>query len=175
MKTILTTIEMELAIAGFFGIRQNIIVPNISWGLLKYECDVLIITKSACGIEVEIKRSKSDMQADFKKRHKHDDPRIREFYYCFPFDIYESCKDLVPEEAGILVVYQSIYHNYAKEEKKPVIRKNWRKLTKEEIYTAARLGSMRIWNLKNTIINLKKDKKKAKKSIAKNSNQQILI
>jgi len=38
--------EMELAVANFFGINSNIIVPNISWGVKIHECDLFIIKKS---------------------------------------------------------------------------------------------------------------------------------
>lgn len=53
-----TAKEIEIAIARYFGIRQNAIVPNVSWGLgFPYECDLLILRDSGFAIEIEIKIS----------------------------------------------------------------------------------------------------------------------
>jgi len=159
-KKPITTIEMELAIAKYFGIRQHIIVPNISWGLPgMHECDLFIIKKSGVAVEVEIKRSKSDFLADFNKGHNHVDRqhRITEFYYAMPEDLYEKCKDLIPEGAGIITCER--YTNYKKEEvvvahtkRQPKRIKGSRSLTAEEQFKIARLGTMRIWTLKQKLI-----------------------
>lgn len=155
----ITTSEMEVAIAKMFGIRQHIIVPNISWGLSgMHECDMFVITKAGCAKEVEIKRSKSDFLADFKKGHNHVDKqnRITEFYYAFPSDIYEKCKDQIPENAGVIVCYRhknyrgvEIITAHIKREAKRI--KNSRKLTPEEQLKVAHLGCMRIFNLKEKL------------------------
>lgn len=150
---------MELAIAKYFGIRKHIIVPNISWGFGMHECDLFLIKKTGVAVEVEIKRSKSDLLADFKKRHNHEDRqnRITELYYALPEELYESCKDLIPVNAGIIVCYR--YTNYKKEltiqattKRTPKRIKGARKLTTEEQLKVARLGCMRIWTLKQKII-----------------------
>lgn len=48
--------QIELAIAQMFGIRNNIIVPNVSWGFFDtHEADLVIINKSNYLTEVEIK------------------------------------------------------------------------------------------------------------------------
>lgn len=150
---------MELAIAKHFGFRNNIIVPNISWGFGMHECDLFLIKKSGVAVEIEIKRSKSDFLADFKKGHNHKDGqnRITEFYYAFPENLYESCKDLVPENVGIIVCYR--YVNYKNEncvsatiKRRPKRIKGARKLTLEEQLKVARLGTLRIWSLKEKII-----------------------
>lgn len=156
----ITTIEMELAIAKYFGIRKHIIVPNISWGFGMHECDLFLIKKTGVAVEVEIKISKSDFLADFKKRHNHDDSknRITEFYYAFPLELYDKCKDLVPENAGILVC-EKHYSSYRNEDvitviikRKPKRINGARKLTIAEQLKIARLGCMRIWTLKQKII-----------------------
>jgi len=153
---------MEVAISKLFGIRQHIIVPNLSWGLTgMHECDLFLIKKSGVAVEVEIKRSKSDFLADFKKRHNHKDRynRITEFYYAFPEDIYEKCKDLnmIPEHAGIITCER--WTDYKKQDRvsahikrQPKRIKGARKLTEEEQLKVARLGTMRIWTLKEKII-----------------------
>jgi len=103
--TVITTVEMELAITKLFNYRRYIIVPNLSWGFVSHECDMFLIKKSGYAVEVEIKRSVSDFRADFKKGHNHKERnnKITEFYYAFPESIYEKCKDSVPEHAGIIV------------------------------------------------------------------------
>jgi hypothetical protein len=156
----ITTIEMEVAIAKMFGIRQHIIVPNLSWGLIgMHECDLFLIKKSGVAVEVEIKRSKSDFLADFKKGHDHKDRlhRITEFYYAFPENLVEKCIDLVPEHAGVIVCQRWV--DYKKQQKvsahikkQPKRIKGARKLTEEEQLKVARLGTMRIWTLKEKII-----------------------
>jgi hypothetical protein len=61
-----TAKEIELRIAYYFGNRSHIIVPNVSWGLMMYECDLLVMPKSGHLYEVEIKVSKGDLIADKK-------------------------------------------------------------------------------------------------------------
>ena len=167
VKKLISTVEMEVAIAKYFGVRQNIIVPNISWGFAMHECDLFIVKKSGLTTEVEIKRSKSDLLADFNKRHNHVDRqnRISELYYALPIELYEGCKDLVPENAGILTcekyhVGHGKWRVSVRTQKEPVKIKGARKLTDEEKLKVATLGTMRIWSLKEKIIKLQNDKSK---------------
>lgn len=159
------TIEIEVAIAQYFGVRKNIIVPNISWGFLSHEADLFIIKRSGIAVEVEIKISKADLLADFKKKHNHGDKqnRISEFYYAMPKDLYLKCKDLIPEYAGILTCER--YLDYKKREqistrteRQPIKIKGARKLTMEEQFKIAQLGCMRIFTLKDKIIKLQNEK-----------------
>jgi len=156
------TIEIEVALAKYYGIRTHIIVPNISWGFAwMHECDMFIISRAGIATEVEIKISKSDLLADFKKGHDHKDGqgRITYFYYAMPETLYEKCKDLIPEEAGILTCNRGDWEGasvYVKEKRKPIKRKNSRKLTLEEQFKIAKLGCLRIFPLKSKIITLQK-------------------
>jgi len=160
----ITTLEIEVKLASYFNYRKNIIVPNISWGMNLHECDLLIIRKSGYGIEVEIKISKSDLKADAKKGHNHNDRanRISELYFAIP-DYIQDCIEYIPERAGILILTK--YDNYitCNELRKPQINKNRRKFTDKEILKIAHLGTMRIWNLKRTIQNIKKNKTRQSK------------
>ena len=158
----LSTLEMEVAIAKYFNIRLHIIVPRLSWGFdWIHECDMFLIKRNGYAFEVEIKRSKSDLLADFKKGHNHIDKknRIKELYFAIPRSLYDSCKDIIPKDAGILTcekwlhddgrVIVSVWTN-----RHPKINKMARKLTTEEQLKIARLGTMRIWSLKEKIIKL---------------------
>lgn len=154
---------MEFAIAKYFNYRLNIIVPNISWGFNIHECDIFLIRKSGYVIEIEIKRSIADLKKDFEKKHNHIDKknRIAEFYYAIPEELYEKAKDLIPENAGIIVIFKytgSKNREFlaAATRKKAIRIKNARKLTKEEQFRIAVLGTMRIWKLKDKIIKIGK-------------------
>jgi len=69
--TNIKTIDIELAILKKFKYQQNYIVPNITnqMNLLRFECDMLVISKSGFATGFEIKVSKSDLKADLKKKH----------------------------------------------------------------------------------------------------------
>jgi len=158
-EKLITTIEMEEAISRYFGIRTNIIVPNISWGLPgMHECDVFIVKKSGYVIEVEIKRSKADLLADFKKKHDHSDIRIKEFFYALPENLLKTCTEYIPEHAGIISCSRSKWKTrnsvYASVIRDCKPSKDARKLTQEEQFKVAKLGCMRIWSLKSKLIKL---------------------
>jgi len=150
-----TTAEMEVAIAKYFGIRKHIVVPNVSWGFFNHECDLFFIRTSGYGFEVEIKRSKSDMLADFKKKHGHKDRqnRIVQLYYAFPEELLSKVEDLVPEECGIITVSRSEWNNkaYASMRRDAKRKKGAKQLTQKEQLKIARLGTLRIWTLKEKL------------------------
>ena len=154
----ITTIEMEIAIAKMFGIRRNIIVPNISWGLGIHECDLLVLRSSGYAVEVEIKKTYADFKKDFEKRHGHVDyhNRIVEFYYAFPEELYEKCKDLVPENAGVILCksrydYKKRFNPKAYVKKKAKRKSKAKPMTEKEQQQIVRLGALRIWTLKERI------------------------
>ena len=175
------TIDIEVAIAKYYGVRQHIIVPNISWGFhWMHECDMFIVTKAGIATEVEIKISKADLLKDFNKGHNHKDRagRITYFYYAMPETLYEKVKDLIPPEAGILTCERGSWEGasaYIREKRKPEKRKDTRKLTPEEQLKIAWLGTMRIWSLKEKIIKLQNDgtTKKVRKPSQRKSKAKI--
>lgn len=150
---------MEISISKLYGIRQNIIVPNLSWGFLSHEADLFIIKRSGFTTEIEIKRSLQDMKAEKNKKHNHEDKknRINEFYYAFPIELLEKCIQFVPDGVGIITCHKSndnSFRPYARFVRKAVKIKNSRKLTIEEQFTIARLGCLRIIPLKEKIVKL---------------------
>lgn len=149
----MTSQHVELAVAVHFDYIQNIIVPNIYWGMgLLYEADVVVLRPSDYGIEVEIKVSSSDIKADLKKEHQHDSSLFKELWFAVPADL--AGHPDIPEHAGIL----SIGDKYASGirrvtvTRKPVRNKYAQKWTVEQRLKLLRLASMRTWSLKQTIL-----------------------
>jgi hypothetical protein len=159
----MTLIEMELSISTMFDVRKCLIVPNVSYGFKIHEIDLLVVRNSGYAIEVEIKRTIQDLKKDFTKKHNHVDKknRICELYYAIPLELLEKSLPLIPENAGIITC--NLYKDYKKRliPKAKIYRKAKRipnvvPLTKDERYNIARLGVMRVWNLKkklNKILN----------------------
>lgn len=106
-------VDIEVAIMTEFDFRQNLIVPNISnqMGLVAFETDMLVLTKSGYAHGFEIKVSKSDLKADFKKRHhvnfnleKNGKVGLERFYakfkyfsYAVPEQLKDCALELVPD------------------------------------------------------------------------------
>lgn len=161
MKDKITTIEIEGRVANYFGVRQCIIVPNISWGAGIHECDLLIVRKSGAAIEVEIKVSRSDLKKDLDKPHHHNDKRVKELYFAIP-DYLKNCIEFIPEHAGILLISRNTRWGYdgllCEKLRDPTPNKGHTKFTPDEVLNIARLGTMRIWALKRKIINKKRTK-----------------
>lgn len=144
----LTTPEIELALANHLNIRTNIIVPNIHWGLLPYEVDLLVLSSKGYATEIEIKVSVSDLKADKLKKHDHSSNLIKRLFFAMP-DCLEKHITHVPAKAGILLVD---YYGRVKEIRKPKINTAARKLTDKEIHQVLRLGNMRTWNLRKKLV-----------------------
>jgi hypothetical protein len=145
--------DIEIAIARYFNPRQNLIVPNISWGMGLHECDILIASAKGYLTEIEIKISAADLKKDAMKRHGHYDRmgRIKKLYFTMPKKMTHLC-EYVPERAGILSYYVDDTGNSHIREIRPArANAKARPLNDKEMYEMARLGSMRIWGLKRKI------------------------
>lgn len=157
MDTNLTIHEIEeLIIFKEGGVRKNLCVPNVSWGLnIDYEADLLIITKSGYCTEYEIKRSYSDFLADMKKNEcAHKAPWVYKFFYVIPLGIKDKALKYFEYkgiEAPAIICYS--------EDKKLSYcggisyAKGGRKMFLEEILKVARLGTLRYWNFRNRVGN----------------------
>jgi len=101
----ITSLDIEIAVAKHFGWRQNVIVPNVHWGLgLHYEADLVVLRPSGWAIEIEIKISAADIRADLKKLRQHNSPLFRELYFAVPECLTENPN--IPAHAGILSVWE---------------------------------------------------------------------
>lgn len=96
VATQLTVKDIQMALRdAMFDQRNDLVCPNVSWGLLPYEADLLGINKSGQCTEIEIKRSFEDFKKDFEKHHKHDAQQITYFYYAVPVSIVDKCTDYI--------------------------------------------------------------------------------
>ena len=149
-------IQTMLANSPMFCNQGNIIVPNVSFGLLNHEADLIVISKSGYLSEIEIKRSWSDFKADFKKPHSHQDERVHRFYFAVPASIEERVVGYIRSNKialdGVIVYFEDKTHKIIPGSKMGVYFSGGRKLFIEEMLTAARLGCLRLWRENNLYI-----------------------
>jgi hypothetical protein len=164
------TIEIEKTLAFWFGFRSNIIVPNVSWGLGVHECDLLVVSKSGYATEIEIKISKGDLIKDKFKRHGHKGDVIKKLYFAVPEQLEELALKEIPERAGLLVLSRRDYGNglSVRLARECIDSKLCRALTTTELLQLCRLGTMRIWGLKQRIIEMQNDVNSLKKEVKDN-------
>lgn len=175
-ETNLTLEQIETILVGMpfspYYIRQNIVVPNVDWGFLNHEADLLILNKTKHLIEIEIKRTWADFMADFKKSHTHNDSKLSYFYYAVPESIGQRVFDWLykgnyeakhyydrsivdgytehnPNKCGLIVYGESIFHRYCLTV--PASKLGDYKITTEEELKLLRLGNMRVWGLKKKL------------------------
>lgn len=146
--------EIEGAVANHFGWRQNVIVPNVSYGLMGHEADVVVMKQSGWAEEVEIKISAADIKRDLGKNngkgHRRD-CRMRKLWFAVPEHLAGDPN--IPAFAGILSLSRNGYGSIrVTTARAPELNKNARKLTDAEQLTLARLGCMRIWSLKTALL-----------------------
>jgi len=168
------TLQMEIELMSGLNFIQKVIIPNVKYGICYnnkelHECDLLVLSKSKYATEIEIKISKSDFKADFKKKHKHDHILIKNFYYAVPEELEEFAVDMIENnnpDAGLYVVKKSNWNGgyFLSEVKKPS-KQNCIKWPDELYYKLLRLGSLRIYNLKKNINILKKQTKLNNKGV----------
>ena len=146
--------DIELELVNYFNHRANLIIPNVSWGFNIHECDLLIVSRAGFITEVEIKISKSDIKADLKKGHKHNDHRIKRLFFAIPYYL-KDCADLIPEHAGIINIDNRDWPERPRRPRVMVSRQaknnSVYKCTLRDRYDLARLGAIRIWDLKHTV------------------------
>ena len=153
--------DFEIAVAEHFGIRQNVIVPNISWGLrgLNHECDLLLLRDSGFAEEIEIKVSASDIRRDLTKgggRGHARSPLIRKLWFAVPLALAES--DSIPEYAGVLaLVWDTRKRGYVcVAVRAPAVNSAARKLSDAEKLQVLRLSNLRVWSLKQKLRKLER-------------------
>ena len=156
---------MELLIYEYFEKSTLVIVPKFSRlnavrydddtkrlgyrseNIVTHECDMLMVTKNYFLREIEIKISVSDFKADFKKKHNHEG-NIKQFYYAVPYYILDKIKDLVPEQAGMLVAEYNTElsdHWQLKIYKKAIDNKSATPIDEGKLNKIFRIGYLKYW------------------------------
>ena len=152
-KLKIKTPEMEIALAAYFDSRQNLIVPNVHWGMGDmHECDLLMISKAGYATEIEIKVTRADLKKDAEKPHGHYSNAIKFLWFALPTYL-DHCLELVPERAGIILVDPENNNRWTrcKRVREPTPNKAT-KMSDRDQYKVARLGALRIWNLKRKLL-----------------------
>ena len=146
----MTAREVEIGVADKFNYRQNVIVPNVSWGIgLRYEADLVVLRPSGYAVEVEIKVNASDIKADLKKRHQHDSKLFRELWFAVPEELAEDPN--IPARAGIFAVKPTnrMYHPFAcRTVRRGRMRRDAVKWSTAQREKVLHLAAMRTWTLK---------------------------
>ena len=155
----ITAADIELAVSKHFGHRTTLMVPNVSWGWgLRYEADMVVI-RSGYAMEIEIKVTAADIVADTKKFHSHDAKVFRMLWFAVPEALAGHPR--IPAKAGIMAYCQRVYHPGTSSEysvptievrRAPQINKAATKISDEQRFGLARLGAMRIWDLKTALM-----------------------
>jgi len=150
------TIDIEIALMRKLGIRINLIVPNVSWGMDgMHECDLLCLSKSGYATEVEIKVSKADILNDKKKDHNHEHRLITYLYFAVPEKLEEFALKHIPSHAGLYIITTNDYGSMFVSTSRQAQKQKGEKWSIEDRYKLARLGALRILGLKSKIKELK--------------------
>jgi len=153
----ITACDIEIAVAHKFNWRTTLIVPNVSWGwCLRHEADMIILRPSGWAMEVEIKVTKSDIKADLKKLNSHYSTRIRGLWFAVP-DVLADC-EFIPKEAGILSVSTTDkqFFRTVTTIRSPKLNPHAERVTPAEFVKLAELGAMRIWSLKEKLLQMQR-------------------
>lgn len=146
------TIEMEYALFRWLMNNNKLIMPRYTAGIkgLNHECDILAVSKSGYLTEYEIKVSKSDLKADFKKKHKHESDRLKYQYFAIPKEM-RDCVDIIPNKFGVVIITerrdrQGKDYYSIKEIREPYKNKNASKITDSEFINLCRIQALKLWN-----------------------------
>ncbi len=146
----LLCLDIEIAVAKYFGYRTHVIVPNISWGLgFLHELDLLVMTRSGYCTEIEIKTSASDLKRDLLKAHGHRSDRIRQHFLAVPRSLAELGLQVFPQTWGVLSVDEE--SRYVEKRRDAIRNKEAKPLSRDRIDHLYELAAMRTWSLKETL------------------------
>lgn len=146
----MTAVEVEAAVARSFGIRHNLVVPNVSWGLFNdnHEADLVVLHESGYADEIEIKVTAADIKKDLAKNHNAHRAcgckQIRRLFFAVPSWLADDPN--IPANAGILSVETG--HRRVVTVRAAAINRNAVRFSDEMRYRLARLGCLRIWTFK---------------------------
>jgi hypothetical protein len=162
----MNTRDIEIALMRHLDIRQNIIVPNVFWGMnLFYECDLVKLSPNNYATEIEIKVSKQDLLKDKEKKRNHNSNLFKYLYFAVPEKLQELALKEIPTRAGLFVIFENDKgQKYAREIRKPVKNEYCKKWSEHQRYKLTRLGAMRILGLMEVIEDLRESLKTIKEA-----------
>lgn len=145
--------HLQLAFHSITFGRYELIMPNIH--MLHNEMDIIGVRKSGFVDEIEIKLSKSDFLADFKKSKGHSGSKhyhikngthfCNYFSFLLPEHLVEECK--IPFYSGLYVFkHWDGKEGYVEEIKKPP-RLHSRKISDRNKYEIARKATYKYWDI----------------------------
>jgi hypothetical protein len=148
---LITDILTKTYYSPFYYAKQFVVVPNVSYGLLPWEADLLCCSKNGYLTEIEIKISLSDWKADLEKRkwQQHNALKlIKKFYYAAPRELAQRWAEIdMRPNAGVIAVDEG------ERGKIEIIRAatvgEHRRLTETEMLKLSRLGCLRYWDLRH--------------------------
>ena len=159
------TIEVEIEVMEHFGVRANLIVPNVSWGITGlHECDLLILSGSNYVTEIEIKVTKHDLLNDNDKRHGHLHGYIARLFFAVPEKLEAEALKSIPDRAGLLVVCPRVRdrngekYYIVKQIRAAKRNRDPHQWAVHERFQLLRLGAMRILGMKKKILSLQQNK-----------------
>lgn len=175
-----TTLDIELAIMKKFKYKQNVIVTNLApkSNMVKFETDVLVLTKLNYAYGFEVKVDLGDLKKDFSKLHhtnikenkkfkggknsmEYYFDKFKYFYYVVPEKLKDNALELIPEFCGLYVYGKTSKYSKTKElilcRKAKLLYKN--KWTDKDRCNLMRLGTIKLYNLKSRVNNLLKNTK----------------
>lgn len=147
----MTTRELEYAIyEKFYKSTKAILVRSLAGMVVNHEADILLVSKNLYLTEIEIKISISDLKKETKKKHNHQDPKIKRLYFLVPTTILRNAIKLIPEDCGILGAYRTIRDTISiRVVREPKVNKEAVKISQDELVNIYRLQSLRYWETLN--------------------------
>lgn len=138
-------------VTTLFHWRRHVCVPNVDFGFLPWEADLVVMRQSGYADEIEIKTTIGDLRAD-KRKGKHRWPRagnalrIRQMYYAAPQDVLAKMRiDDIAATAGVISIREIDGKLKAEITRPATALPGARKLTAQEQFRLARLGCIRFW------------------------------
>lgn len=176
------TSEIQNRLLHFVQGGYDIILPNFYYG--SNECDVFRLTESGFVIEYEIKVSRSDFFADFKKKAKHENLKSpkencpNRFFYVTPEDLIK--KEEVPSYAGL--IYCNKYHAVTVKNAKLLHREQFTDyksicttLSHKVLFNRIKLQEIRNTDYEKELKALEKENEKQHKKMIELSNELCML
>lgn len=140
--------------------RHTAVVPNVSWALLPWEADLLVVTGSDYLVEIEIKCHITDWRNDkakekWKGRWTKDNfpaiGSIRRFYYACPAKLAARHQEIeMPPGCGVIAVHEDGVGAYKIETLvEAETRMPASKLSPGAINLLLRLAAIKAWGLEH--------------------------